>query len=110
MEDGEEEEEKEEQEKEQSKGKKISATMETNDRLTMPQNCVVQPLLTGTCHTAYKKESQSPKPLHSGFLKEGDEKFQISGHQSIFFKICAPRAFSWSLGNWDEPKIYIRSI
>ena len=26
--------------------KKISATMETNDRLT-PQNCVVQPLLTG---------------------------------------------------------------
>ena len=28
------------------KNKKISATMETNDRLT-PQNCVVQPLLTG---------------------------------------------------------------
>ena len=27
--------------------KRISATMETNDRLT-PQNCVVQPLLTGT--------------------------------------------------------------
>ena len=22
--------------------------------------------------------------MHSGFLKEGDEKFQISGHQNIF--------------------------
>ena len=51
LEDGEveEKEEKEgQEEKEHSKGKKISATMETNDRLTMPQNCVVQPLLTGT--------------------------------------------------------------
>ena len=35
----------EEEEKKPQK-KKISATMETNDRLT-PQNCVVQPLLTG---------------------------------------------------------------
>ena len=47
LEDGEEKEVEERQEKNQSEGKKISATMETNDRLT-PQNCVVQPLLTGT--------------------------------------------------------------
>ena len=53
LEDGEEEKEKEEQKKEQSKGKKISATMETNDRLT-PQNCVVQPLLTGTVYLPYR--------------------------------------------------------
>ena len=44
LEDGEEKEEEEGEKK--PKNKKISATMETNDRLT-PQNCVVQPLLTG---------------------------------------------------------------
>ena len=43
--------EEEKEKEEQSKGEKTSATMEeTNDRLTMPQNCVVQPLLTGTFH------------------------------------------------------------
>ena len=42
--------------------KKISATMETNDRLT-PQNCVVQPLLTGTLETVNKVTGYEAKLL-----------------------------------------------
>ena len=29
-------------------------------------------------------------PMHSGFLKEGDENFQISGHQNIFSRFVLP--------------------
>ena len=48
--------------------------------------------------------------MHSGFPKEGDENFQISGHQNIFSRVVLQGLAHGLQATGRTPKTNIRSI